>query len=534
MRRQPAEKKNVLPLSTMDLIRQFHARMGRDDFLTFLRETLSVDEMLSILYSWEFWARPNQLEPDGRWTIWAILAGRGFGKTRTGAEWVIKRVKEGARRIALVAETAADARDVMVQGEAGILACSPPWFKPTYQPSKRRLIWPNGALAFTYSAEEPDQLRGPAHDTAWCDEMAKWRYQDTWDQLMFGLRLSTNPRACVTTTPRPIKLIRDLVADKNTHSTRGNTYDNRSNLPDSFFDRIIAKYEGTRLGRQEIDAEILEDVPGALWQRDVIDALRRKPDTIATGEEIASMGAERAVARHMRRVTINIDPAATSGEDSDETGITATGIGFDDHGYVISDRSGRYAPNEWATKAIALYKQLDADLIIAESNNGGEMVEHTIHAVDPSVPVKLVHASRGKVTRAEPISALYEQRRVHHIGSLAELEDQMCLFTSDFDRRKAGFSPDRMDSMVWGLTELMVVETDRAVFDYYKKQYADQEDKRTEKVATRDQVIRMRAPAGVSTWYTQSGRKINVGGDGFADVPETDVRTAERAGFRKE
>lgn len=401
--------------------------------------SLSDEAALEFLYHWEYWARDGQLAPSPPWTTWVVLAGRGFGKTRTGAEWVRSQVEGGkAKRIALVAPTAADARDVMVEGESGILAISPPWNRPTFEPSKRRLTWPSGASATTYSADEPERLRGPQHDAAWCDEIASWRYPEAWDMLMFGLRLGINPQVVVTTTPKPVRLIRDLVGRKDVVFTRGSTFDNRENLAPAFFDQIVKRYEGTRLGRQELEAELLDDVPGALWRRDVIDRLRRseQPQT--------------------KRVVVSIDPAMTSGEEADETGIIVAAIGVDDNGYILEDLTGRYRPDQWAKKAISAYHQWQADRIVAEVNNGGEMVENTLRMVDRSVSYRAVRASRGKVIRAEPIAALYEQGKVHHVGSFPVLEDQMCAFTSDFDRSAAGYSPDRVDAMVWALTELMV------------------------------------------------------------------------------
>jgi predicted phage terminase large subunit-like protein len=392
---------------------------------------------------WASIARPNQLPPSGDWRVWLLLAGRGFGKTRTGAEWVIERAGSGqAKRLALVAPTASDARDVMVEGESGILMISPPWFTPLYEPSRRRLTWPNGAIATTYSADEPERLRGPQHDAAWCDECGSWRFPEAWDMLMFGLRLGTDPRVVVTTTPRPTKLIRELLgrAGKDVVVTRGSTYENRANLAAVFFDQIVRKYEGTRLGRQELDADVLEDVPGALWCREAIEAVRHQK------------------ALDLVRIVVAIDPAATSGEDADETGIIVAGKDPAGHGYVLADASGRYAPTEWAKTAIALYRAHHADRIVAEVNNGGEMVEATLRMVDPNVPFTSVRASRGKVVRAEPVAALYEQGRVHHVGAFAKLEDQMCSFTTDFDRSRAGYSPDRVDALVWALTDLLVAE----------------------------------------------------------------------------
>jgi phage terminase large subunit-like protein len=396
----------------------------------------------ALKYNWDFWARPNQLEPEGDWTTWLILAGRGFGKTRTGAEWVNKNVKAGnAKRIALVAETAPDARDVMVLGPAGIVSVSPPDFKAEYFPSKRLVRWPNGAEAILFNAVEPDQLRGPQFDLAWCDELAKWRYaQETWDQLQFGLRLGEHPRQIVTTTPRPIPVVRRLINDPTVHVTRGRTYDNSANLAAPFLKQVEERYANTRLGRQELDGEILDDMPGALWNRDMLDG-NRKPEA----------------PKELDRIIVAVDPAATSGEDADETGIIAVGIARDadgvQRGYVLADRSLRGSPDEWAKAAVRLYHELDADRIVAEKNQGGEMVEAVLRAKDRNVPVTLVTATRGKLVRAEPIAALYEQGRIHHVGRFNLLEDQMCLFTTDGERH-AGDSPDRVDALVWGFSSL--------------------------------------------------------------------------------
>lgn len=387
-------------------------------------------------YRWTLQARANQLAPPGDWRTWLILAGRGFGKTRTGAEATRQQIEQGkVGRIALIAETAADARDVMVEGSAGILAVSPPWNKPKYEPSKRRLTWDNGAIATTYSAEDPDQLRGPEHDWWWGDEIAKWKHaQEAFDNLMFGLRVGANPRGVGTTTPRPISVIRELLKDPTVHVTKGTTYDNLDNLPPAFFDKIIRKYEGTRLGRQELDAELLEDVPGALWTYGLIEQGRVD------------------VAPELQRIVIAIDPAVTSHDDSDETGIIAAGLGIDGHGYILDDKSLRGSPDAWASVAIALYHALGADRVVAEVNNGGDMVESTLRIVDSNVSYTKLHASRGKIARAEPVSALYEQGRVHHVGPFPHLEDQMCLYVPG----EAKKSPDRMDALVWALTELIV------------------------------------------------------------------------------
>ena len=368
----------------------------------------------------------------------------GTGKTRVGAE-AVRRWAENklTDRIALVGETVADVRKTMIEGEAGILAVSRPDFMPEYKPSIREVRWPNGVLATTYTGKEPDQLRGPAHGFAWADEPAKWQYgQDAWDNLMFGLRLGSHPQVVATTTPRPIKLIKDLVKDSTTHVTPGTTYENLENLAPAFAQKIIAKYEGTRLGRQELLAEILDDVPGALWNRNNIDENRvnRVPDLV--------------------RIVVAIDPATTSGEEADDTGIVVVGKDFHGHGYVLEDCTCHESPAGWGRAAVSAYKKWKADRIVAEVNNGGEMVEHVIRTIDKNVSYKSVHASRGKVVRAEPISAQYERNLVHHVGSFPELEDQMCEFTPDFDKDKAGYSPDRMEAMVWGMTELGLADED--------------------------------------------------------------------------
>lgn len=373
--------------------------------------------------------------------MWLVLAGRGFGKTRIGAEWVKDRVQRGkAGRVALVAETAADARDVMVEGESGLLSIFPKGFRPKYEPSKRRLTWPNGAIATTYSADDPEQLRGPQHDGAWADELAKWRYaQQTWDNLMLGNRLGERPQTVVTTTPRPIPLVKALVKDPSTHVTRGSTYDNLMNLAPSFRDDVVKRYEGTRLGRQELYADILDDVPGALWTWDMLEATRTRQ------------------APPLTRVAVAIDPAVTSGEQADETGIVVGGKSATQHGYILADWTCKLSPDGWARRALAAYDEFEADVIVAEVNNGGEMVEAVLRATcaslrRPMPPYKAVHASRGKRTRAEPVAALYEQGRAHHVGMWPLLEQQMCEFVPD----QVDGSPDRVDAAVWCLTELML------------------------------------------------------------------------------
>jgi phage terminase large subunit-like protein len=398
------------------------------------------EEALQLLYNWHFWARPKQLNPINQaWNIWLLLAGRGFGKTRTGAEFIRAEVEGGYNgKIHLIAPTAADVRDVMVEGESGILAISPPWNRPVYEPSKRRLTWPNGAVASTFSAEEPKRLRGPQCGLLWADELAAWRFPEAWDMALFGWRIG-NPKAVVTTTPRPTPLVKDLMVTKGTVITKGNTYENRSNLAGIFFDTVISKYEGTRLGQQEIHAEILEDTPGALWTYDLIADNRI---TLKQFEQV-----------ELVKIAVAIDPAATSKSTSNETGIIAAGVDANGEGYILADRSGRYKPIGWARKAIELFAQLRADRILAEINNGGEMVETTLRSVSPRIPYTCVHASRGKRTRAEPISALYERGLVHHVGVFPTLEDQQ----TTWDASDGSPSPDRVDALVWALTWLMLM-----------------------------------------------------------------------------
>jgi phage terminase large subunit-like protein len=394
---------------------------------------LTEQQKVELMWDWSLWARPKQLAPEGAWRVWLILAGRGFGKTRSGAEWVRQQVKKGtARRIALVGATAADCRDTMIEGESGLLRIFPDSERPRYIPSNRRIVFSNGAIATAYSADEPDRLRGPNHDLAWCDEIAAWRYPDAWDQLIFGLRIGADPRVVATTTPRPTKLIRSLVERDDVQVTKGSTFENKANLASTFLEEVLSRYEGTRLGRQELYAEILDDVEGALWSRQMIEDSR-----------VTSMP-------DLKRIVIGVDPAVSSHEFSAETGIVAVGIDENGIGYVLDDRSIKGTPVEWANAAIALFHRSQADRIVVEANQGGDMVRHTLRTVESEVPIKTVHASRGKRTRAEPVSALYEQGRIKHVGAFPELEDQMCSWTVD------SASPDRLDAMVWAVTELMI------------------------------------------------------------------------------
>ena len=400
---------------------------------------LTDSELYGLVFDWHSWARPNQLQPpefaNGEKSDWLILAGRGYGKTRVGAETVRGWIKAGFNRVNFIAPTADDLRDVMVEGESGILAVCPNEERPTYRVSKRRLEWPNGAVSLLFSAEEPERLRGKQHMKLWGDEPAAWRYaEDCFDQAMLGLRLGSSPQAVWTTTPRPTKLIKQLIKAENTVVTRGTTYDNRANLAAGFYSQIIKKYEGTRLGRQELLAEVLDDNPGALFHLANIE------------------GARVTKLPPLTRIVVALDPAVTSNEDSDEWGIIAVGQDARDpmHIYVLADESEIYTPDEAAKQAVRLYHRLGADRIIGEANNGGDMIEALLHNQDTNVAYRKVTASRGKVIRAEPVSALYEQHRVHHHGMFAKLEDEMTNWNPQTDDD----SPNRMDALVWGCTEL--------------------------------------------------------------------------------
>jgi phage terminase large subunit-like protein len=415
---------------------------------------LGDEDAAALAHAWAICGRAKQAPPAGDWRIWLLLAGRGFGKTRSGAEWVRTRIENNrAGRVALVAPTAADARDVMIEGASGLIAVARPEFKPSYEPSRRRLVWPNGAIVTAFSAEEPERLRGPQHDAAWCDELAAWPYEEAWDNLMLGLRLGTDPRCVVTTTPRPVKLLRRLLADDEAVMvTHGATRENARHLAPAFLDTIVRRYEGTRLGRQELEAELLDDTPGALWARALFER----------------EGARVAVAPSLRRVVVALDPAMTSGEEADETGIVVAGLGHDSQGYVLADLSGRMAPHRWAVLALDAYRDYKADRIVGEVNNGGDLVAATLRAIDAGAAFKEVRASRGKLARAEPVAALYERGQVHHVGTFPALEDQMCGYSG----ARGIASPDRLDALVWALSELMLErEEAAAVLEYYRRLY---------------------------------------------------------------
>lgn len=394
--------------------------------------SLNTNELQALKYSWEFWARPSQIPPEGDWVYWIILSGRGFGKTRSGAELVRKWVKE-VRYVNLIGATADDARDIMIEGESGILAICPKHERPVYKKSDRQLSWPNGASSLIFTADEPERLRGKQHMKLWCDEMCAWRYaSEALDQALLGLRLGVKPQAVFTTTPRPIKPLKDLLSNPHSIVTRGSTYDNKDNLSPVFYETIITKFEHTRLGRQELYAEILEDVEGALWKYSDIEPYRV------------------SAAPEFRRIVVAIDPAVSTNKTSDETGIVAVGMGFDNHYYPLSDVSGIYTPLEWAKRAMFQYSTLEADAIVAEMNMGGDLVEANLRAAGFTGRIIKVYASKGKATRAEPVVGLYEQKLVHHVGSLPMLEVQMTTWSPKIED-----SPDRVDALVWAMTDLM-------------------------------------------------------------------------------
>jgi len=411
---------------------------------------LSPTQLNNLQHDWNFWARPAQLEPEGDWNVWFINAGRGFGKTRAGVEWVREQVKLGKKRIAAVASTNSDIERVMVKGESGFLSVC--WegdktYKgkelgfPEWSPTKRSLTWKNGAKVEFYSAEEPERLRGPQFEAAWCDELAAWNKDiDTWDMLQFCLRLGKHPRICVTTTPKPTKLVRKLTKDPKTFITSGSTFDNAANLADTYITAVKAQYEGTRLGRQELYAEVLEEAEGALWSTDLIDSCQ-----IAKSELPL-----------LNRIVVALDPAVTANAESDMTGICVAGVDVNGTAYILGDYTFKGTPQQWALKAVELYNEFGADRIVAEVNQGGLMVKQTIHGEDETVAYKAVRASRGKYARAEPISALYERGLVKHVrdceANLLELETQM----RTWEPLGSIGSPDRLDAMVWALTELMM------------------------------------------------------------------------------
>ncbi|MBB3930727.1 phage terminase large subunit-like protein [Kaistia hirudinis] len=418
-------------------------RAGRSPAAAIAR--LSSAEIDAFAKDWDFWARDDQLPPAGDWLTWLMIGGRGAGKTRAGAEWV-RAMAAGrpgyasapAGRIALVGETLADVRDVMIEGVSGLLAVHRRDERPLWQPSRRRLEWPNGAYALCFSSEDPESLRGPQFEAAWADELGKWRHGEaTWDMLQFGLRLGDLPRQLVTTTPRTTKLMKRLIAAERTVVTRAGTGANLANLAPGFLERVLGRYKGTRLGRQEIDGELIEDRADALWSRDAIEALRVES------------------APELQRIAVAVDPPASRRRGADACGIVACGLAGDGTAYVLADRSvAEVKPAAWAAAAVGLYRALDADILVAEVNQGGDMVASVIGEVDPHIPVTPVRATRGKYLRAEPVAALYAQGRVRHAGTFPQLEDELADFGPE--GLSNGRSPDRLDALVWALTALML------------------------------------------------------------------------------
>jgi phage terminase large subunit-like protein len=418
---------------------------ARDEARGALVARLTQRELALLLDDWALWARPDQSPPAGDWTTWLMMGGRGAGKTRAGAEWV-KAAALGrppyftapVGRIALVGETHGAVRAVMVDGVSGLLALHRRGDRPAWSASRRRLEWPNGAVAEGFSSEDPEGLRGPQFALAWADEVAKWRHAEaTWDMLQFALRLGERPRQIATTTPRPTALMRRILGEAGTTVTRASTYANAAHLSPAFLDRVVARYQGTRLGRQELDGDLIDDRPDALFRRDDIEhgRITAPPDC--------------------SRIVVAVDPPATSGPSSDACGIVAAGLGADGVAYVLADASASgLRPAQWAKRAIDLFKRLKADAIVVEVNQGGEMVTTILAEIDPAVPVRPVRASRGKFLRAEPVAALYEAGRVRHAGWFRDLEDEMTDFGAG--GLTSGRSPDRLDALVWAVTVLLL------------------------------------------------------------------------------
>jgi len=429
----------TLPITAADL------RALPDEEVAAVMKQLGPAKAEELRHTWEFWARPNQLEPKGNdWDIWVALAGRGWGKTRAGAEWVRHRIRRGDKIVHCVAPTKGDVRRVMVEGDSGLLNVC--WkgdktYKgkdlgfPDWSPTNNTLTWENGAKAVFFSAEDPERLRGPQAYSAWCDELCAWRNaQETWDMLQFGLRLGRHPVVFITTTPKTTKLLRNILNDDKTVTSTGSTYDNEANLASTFLDAVRKTYEGTRLGRQELYAEILDEASGALWSRSLL----------------AECEIEKEEVPDLNRIVVSIDPAITSNKESDMTGIVVAGVDVNGIAYVLADCTGRYTPQQWAARAVSLFEEYEADRIVAERNQGGDMVRHTLQTENETVPIKLVHASRGKMARAEPVSALYEQSKIRHVKGLNDLEDQMVTW----EPLGSIGSPDRLDALVWAITDL--------------------------------------------------------------------------------
>lgn len=427
------------------------------------------EEIAHLLTDWHFLARDEQLPPTDTYKFWLYMAGRGSGKTRTGAEWTRDLVKAGYNRGGLIAPTAADARDVMIEGESGLLACCQTWdrdFKgnlmgrPLYEPSKRRVTWENGAMVTLYSADEPERLRGPQHSFLWMDELAAWRRMETFDQAMFGLRLGKAPKVFISTTPKPKTLVKRLykraidATDHEVVMTTGSSERNAVNLAPGVIEELREMYAGSALGRQELDGVLLEELEGALWSRKMIDGYRCEVMPTVVDPTF-----------YFTRIVVGVDPATTDKEGSDETGIVVAALGNDGHAYVLADYSGKYSPAKWGEKVAWAMATWQGDMVVAEVNQGGDMVKHVLQSANPDMMIKMVHASRGKLARAEPVAQKYEQGKVHHVGHpvmladgskreghLDDLEDQMCTW----ERLSATYSPDRIDALVWCIHELMI------------------------------------------------------------------------------
>ena len=433
--------KNGLALHADDL-----RGMGQD--VAELLAKLEPAKAEELRYNYKFWARPEQIPAEGEWDTFLALAGRGWGKTWAGAQWCRDQVKQGKKRLIAIAATNSDIERVMVKGESGFLAVCWKGDKthrgvhmgaPEWSPTKRTISWANGATVTFFSSEEPDRLRGPQGDGCWMDELCAWnKDRETYDMAQFCLRLGKNPRTFITTTPKPTKLLREIIKNPRTQVVRGSTFDNAANLAESYLNVVKTQYEGTRLGRQELYAEILDEASGALWNRELLQSCEMDiPDPVDFANTLA-------------RVVVAIDPAVTANAESDMTGIVVAGIDINGMCYVLEDATERYSPEQWASKANELYHKYSADRVVAERNQGGDMVRHTLQTVNEVIPIRLVHASRGKYARAEPISALYERGKVKHRRGLDELENQMVIW----EPMGSIGSPDRLDALVWALTEL--------------------------------------------------------------------------------
>lgn len=418
---------------------------------------LTAKEAVELYYDWSLWARPDQIAPEGDWIYWLILAGRGAGKTRAGAE-TVRAWTRAYPIVNLIGATRQDAREIMVMGESGLLAICPPEERPRFVRGADRLEWPNGAISQIFSAEEPDRLRGKQHMKLWLDELAAWREPDTFDQAMLGLRLGDKPQAVITTTPRPTKLIKQLIDSPDAVVTRGSTYDNARFLADGFLTRIASRFDGRAIGRQELYGEIIEEAPGALWTRALIER-QRLPKDAPRAEYV--------------EIVIGVDPPARSGAKADECGVIAVGRTAGGIIHVLADLSSQgETPGEWSARVVSAFRRYEANRVVAEINNGGEMVTQVLRQNDPNLPVRTVTATRGKFLRAEPIAAAYERGLVFHLGAFEKLEDQLCTLTSDFDSRTAGFSPDRADALVWAIADLIAPgrASPSDMLDYYARE----------------------------------------------------------------